>query len=220
MMKTNRFEYQIRKSSRSSRLQIVVKASGEVVVTKPRLIPDIFAKKFLEQKQDWVLKQLLKLDLNKPKNRIWYRGKEYQLKFKQGKLNFLFRHPHLHISAYTKSAASRMLKKMIIEKATTEIKKQVKHFSQKMQLEYKNITLRDQKTRWGSCSSHKNLNFNWRLIMAPEAVLSYVVIHELAHLVQMNHSRKFWELVEKFDPDYREHRRWLKKHQAVLQSGV
>lgn len=56
--------------------------------------------------------------------------------------------------------------------------------------------------------------------MAPEAVLSYVVIHELAHLVQMNHSRKFWELVEKFDPDYREHRRWLKKHQAVLQSGV
>lgn len=74
------------------------------------------------------------------------------------------------------------------------------------------ITIRDQKTRWGSCSSRGNLNFNWRLIMTPPAVLDYVIIHELCHLRELNHSPLFWNLVAQACPPYQTHRLWLRQH--------
>lgn len=77
---------------------------------------------------------------------------------------------------------------------------------------YSRITIRDQKTRWGSCSARGTLSFNWRLMLAPPAVLDYVVVHELCHLTHMNHSAAFWQAVENVYPDYRTARKWLKDH--------
>ncbi len=77
---------------------------------------------------------------------------------------------------------------------------------------YQRISIRDQKTRWGSCSSKGTLSFNWRLMLAPPAVLDYVVVHELCHLTHMNHSAAFWQKVESVCPDYRAARKWLKDH--------
>lgn len=77
---------------------------------------------------------------------------------------------------------------------------------------FNRITIRDQKTRWGSCSAKGTLSFNWRLMLAPPAVLDYVVVHELCHLTHMDHSKAFWALVESVCPDYRVHRKWLKEH--------
>ena len=81
---------------------------------------------------------------------------------------------------------------------------------------YSRISIRHQKTRWGSCSSKKNLNFNCLLMLAPEWVRDYVVIHELCHLLEMNHSSKFWSLVEKAMPDYKEARKWLRTQGKAL----
>lgn len=81
---------------------------------------------------------------------------------------------------------------------------------------YGRIAIRDQKSRWGSCSRQGNLNFNWRLLLAPLAVLDYIVIHELAHLKEGNHSPRFWELVAEKCPDYRAHREWLRLHGPEL----
>ena len=78
------------------------------------------------------------------------------------------------------------------------------------------VTVRDTATRWGSCSSRGDLSFSWRLVLAPEEVLDYVVAHEAAHLVEMNHSERFWALVERLMPDYRRPRTWLKRHGAKL----
>jgi len=78
------------------------------------------------------------------------------------------------------------------------------------------VTVRDTATRWGSCTARGDLSFSWRLVLAPEAVLDYVVAHEAAHLVEMNHSDRFWRLVERLMPDYRRHRAWLKRHGAKL----
>src|SRR3984885_4458621 len=80
------------------------------------------------------------------------------------------------------------------------------------------VGVRDPKSRWGSCSSRGNLSFSWRLVFAPEPVVDYVVAHEVAHLAEMNHGRRFWRLVESLAPDNGEPRAWLKQHRARLLS--
>jgi predicted metal-dependent hydrolase len=77
---------------------------------------------------------------------------------------------------------------------------------------YSRLTLRDQRSRWGSCSSKGGLSFNWRLVLAPHDVLDYVVVHEVCHLVELNHSPRFWKLVEKRRPGYADSKRWLDEH--------
>ena len=77
---------------------------------------------------------------------------------------------------------------------------------------YGRVSIKEQKSRWGSCSRQGNLNFNWRLLLAPLSVLDYVVTHELAHLKEMNHSPRFWQVVAQGCPDYLAHRRWLRQH--------
>jgi len=96
------------------------------------------------------------------------------------------------------------------------INRRLEVLSAKTGLGYQRVFIRDQKTRWGSCSRQGNLNFNWRLVMAPPEVLDYVIIHELMHLTEPNHSKNFWELVGRFCPDYRVHREWLKKNGKKL----
>lgn len=88
----------------------------------------------------------------------------------------------------------------------------VKNYASLMNVQYGRITIRNQKTRWGSCSSKGNLNFNCLLMLAPDEVVDYVVIHELCHLIEMNHSKAFWKQVEQMMPDYKKHRKWLKDH--------
>lgn len=96
--------------------------------------------------------------------------------------------------------------------ARETLQRKAAFYSTRMQTDYKRITIKEQKTRWGSCSSKGNLNFNWKLVMMPEAIIDYVVVHELAHRKHMDHSSSFWKEVEKVLPDYRERRNWLKKN--------
>ena len=91
-----------------------------------------------------------------------------------------------------------------------ELAVRVAYYAEKLGVSYGKITLRQQKTRWGSCAANGNLNFNWLLILAPPEVLDYVVVHELCHRREMNHSQAFWKEVEKILPDYRERQKWLK----------
>jgi len=90
----------------------------------------------------------------------------------------------------------------------------------RMQVMHQHFRLKDQKTRWGSCSSKGNLNLNWRIIMAPEEVIDYLIIHELAHLTQPNHSDRFWQRVAVFMPDYAPRRKWLRDHGHELSLDV
>jgi predicted metal-dependent hydrolase len=81
-----------------------------------------------------------------------------------------------------------------------------------LDVSYARLTVRDQRSRWGSCSSKGALNFNWRLVLAPHDVLDYVVVHEVCHLVELNHGPAFWELVARRRPDYRDSKQWLDDH--------
>lgn len=98
------------------------------------------------------------------------------------------------------------------DKAREIFEQKVSYYAQMMGVSYGRIAIRDQKTRWGSCSGEGNLNFNWRLIFAPAGVLDYVVVHELAHRKEMNHSPRFWRVVEDTMPEYRKYQKWLKEN--------
>lgn len=108
------------------------------------------------------------------------------------------------------------LEKRYIDAAKEYFPKRVAYFHQFTGGTYNRITIRDQKTRWGSCSARGTLSFNWRLMLAPPAILDYVVVHELCHLTHMDHSPAFWQAVEEVCPDYRTARKWLKDHGQEL----
>ena len=104
----------------------------------------------------------------------------------------------------------------LAEEALKVIPARVEYFAKVIGVTYGKITIRNQKTRWGSCSSKGNLNFNCLLMLAPPEVLDYVVVHELCHRKQMNHSKAFWLEVEKVLPDYKEARKWLKEEGSQM----
>ena len=96
------------------------------------------------------------------------------------------------------------------------ISRKVKYYANLMNVRYGRIAIRRQKTRWGSCSNKGNLNFNCLLMLMPDEVVDYVVVHELCHLIEMNHSKSFWKLVEEVMPDYKENRKWLRDHGSEI----
>jgi len=120
----------------------------------------------------------------------------------------------------TRVRLNLMLEGWYRQEAEKLIRKKVDELCPKLGVAYGRLTIRGAKTRWGSCSQKGNLNFNWKLLMVPEPVIDYVIIHELAHLKAMNHSKEFWHLVEQHCPDWRRHRKWLKAHEAELSARL
>ena len=102
------------------------------------------------------------------------------------------------------------------KQAETMVKEMAEKGALKIGVNYKVLRLRSARTRWGSCSPGGTLSFNWKLVMFPPAVMEYVVVHELCHLKEMNHSKSFWALVEIHCPDWRAHRKWLHANEAAL----
>ena len=104
----------------------------------------------------------------------------------------------------------------LAQKALSVIPQRVRHFAPIVGVTYGRITIRNQRTRWGSCSGKGNLNFNCLLMLIPDDCIDYVVVHELCHRKEMNHSPAFWAQVERVLPDYRKSRQWLKEHEKEL----
>lgn len=122
------------------------------------------------------------------------------------------------IKVYSKSRRDNLqvLAKFLRELGRKQIMTKVNFYAKKYSFEYNRISIKNQKTRWGSCSSKKNLNFNWKLILTTNDCLDYVVVHELCHLRQMNHSKKYWASVGEIMPDYKIHRATLRSFEREL----
>lgn len=174
--------YEIIRSKRKT-YGISVMPGGKVTVRIPLRGSERFAVSMVESKKNWIAVSVLKMQAVEPTPL----QKE-------------------------KSPSEKRLEAIYREAAKEYFPKRVSYFSHVLGVSYGKITIRDQKTRWGSCSSKGNLSFNWRLILAPPNILDYVVVHELCHRKEMNHSPRFWALVESVMPEYKEYRKWLKEN--------
>ena len=181
-------EYQLIRTARKT-IAIEIKSDGAIIVRAPRRCSKAIIEIFLREKQDWIQKKQQELAVRKQERET----KQEQM---------------VPWSEQDYEKARDLARHVLARK--TEL------YASLMQVAYNKISIRDQKTRWGSCSGKGNLNFNWRLILAPEEVQDYVVVHELAHRREMNHSPAFWKIVECVLPDYRTCRQWLKQHGGEL----
>ena len=109
-----------------------------------------------------------------------------------------------------------MAVKWLKEKATEVLRTKTAEWAQKMGVEYNNIVIKDQQTLWASCSAKKNINYTYRIIKMPEAIRDYLIIHELSHLVHMNHGTEYWQLVAQFCPEYKTSRKWLNDNKGAI----
>lgn len=109
------------------------------------------------------------------------------------------------------SECQKILRTWLMQKAEEILSNYLHSLSQQLALPFTGLSIRDQKTRWGSCSSKKMINLNFRLILLPENVMRHILVHELCHTVYLNHSNKFWRLVAKYDPEWRAHHQISKR---------
>lgn len=189
-------EYQLIRSARKT-VAIQITREGAIVVRAPRRCPQTFIDAFVMEKQAWIQRKQQERERKEAE-----RQQEQGSGRRDGAAFLLPRTPQEE-AVYRAQAAE------VFERKAA-------YYAARMGVTYNRIAIRDQKTRWGSCSSKGNLNFNWRLVLAPVPVLDYVVIHELAHRREMNHSARFWDIVREMMPDYQTHRRWLRDHGGSL----
>jgi Predicted metal-dependent hydrolase len=122
----------------------------------------------------------------------------------------------LEKSAVRQSSLRRVLETFYRSQAREYLTERLQTYAQQMSVKYERLELRNQRTRWGSCSTGGTISLNWRLIMAPPRIVDYLVVHELAHLTEQNHGDEFWRLIETQIPDYRERAQWLEENSAKL----
>lgn len=175
--------YTLVRSSRKS-CSISIDPEGQITVRVPMRTPEKDIQHLLIDKRIWIITKYLEV-LKQRENR-----------------------PVSNLTDVQRAA----LEQRYIAAAKDYFPKRVDYFSQFTGGSYNRITIRDQKTRWGSCSAKGTLSFNWRLMLAPPSIPDYVIVHELCHLTYMNHSAAFWQKVESVYPDYRSARKWLKDH--------
>lgn len=119
-----------------------------------------------------------------------------------------------------KAAPQAVLREWLVDRARETFAERAAHWAAALGVTYRRLTIRDQRSVWGSCTRAGDLSFNWRLIMAAPETLDYLVIHELSHRHEMNHSKKFWVHVARHCPDWKKHRAWLRDHSRRLKGAV
>lgn len=230
IIEINDLPVEVVRSPRRKTLAIKIRA-GKVSLHLPKLMPLWLAKQFVLRKQPWI-QQKLQAYRQRPPERSFvdgalqpFLGGQYPLQIcyekKRQRCHVTFDQQQLTVKvaeAATPAEISQALGRWYRRQAEAFLKARVEQLAGQTGLVPNQVQIRSYKSRWGSCNARGEIQLNWQLIQASRSIIDYVIIHELCHLKQHNHSPAFWALVAQFDPNYREHQGWLKQqgHQLVI----
>lgn len=231
-----------RLSARARSIRIEVHSPTSVRLTIPRYVSKAEGREFLRSREQWIREKIIDLRLRvaeapqapSPRlrwdgdDRLPLRGVEMPLRLVPARL----RSPavrfdadavliHAPLSWHSQPRRlERVLREALKRQALNDADALLREEASRLDVAYTGPRIADQKTLWGSCTANGTISLSWRLIMAPTAVLRYVVVHELCHLHYHDHSERFWRLVQKQMPDFERHRRWLREHGPRLHWGL
>ena len=213
------------RNPRARRYVLRLRPDGVARVTVPRGGSKSEARRFAERSSAWLERQLQRWAERSDGRKKWQTGTEFYFRgelvkietgtgrgcnlVRFGSEQIKIPHPALDLRP--------AIEKHLWRLAATEFPSKVSEYAATHQLTVNRITVRNQKSRWGSCSRRGTISLNWRLIQTPEFVRDYIILHELMHLRQMNHSARYWQEVERVCPHYHLAEKWLKQHSALLQ---
>ncbi len=221
------FNYKIVRKKRKT-IGIKVTSKGEVIITSPFGISEEMLENIVKKKSQWILSKLHKFknenmeEETSIKNgyKLMYLGIELKLELNDkressreffisdGKFKVFLQHNIDSEETLMKNHITMIYKR----EAEKILRERTKIYMEIMHVHPLKITIKNQKTIWGSCSFKKNINYNYKIIMAPIEIVDYIVVHELCHLIHMNHSKQYWNAVKSILPDYGVRRQWLKEN--------
>ena len=223
--------YTIKRSTKRRKLTISVERDRSVVVHAPEGMSDEKIRQVVESKRQWIYEKIghpqkyQKLPHPPGKELVsgesaLYLGRQYRIEVvKTGLAGVQFAQRFL-IPATQKEKREEALREWYIRKAKERIIPRVKRHAGEIGVDAAEIKIVDNRYRWGSCTVKDNVNFNWRLIKAPMFVIDYVIVHELAHLIEANHTPRFWNIVRTQAPTMEKAKAWLKEHGQLLEQAI
>ena len=211
--------YQVRRSDRARRVRVTVDPTRGVEVVLPRRAPAREAAAAVRELRPWIERRVAEIEGARAAvaargDTVPYLGQTLDLSVQDGRSRVTRRGDVLFVPAGVER--TRALERWYRRAARSEIEPRLRQACALAGTSYSTLTIRGQRTRWASCSRSGAMSFNWRLLLAPEPVLDYVVWHEVCHLEVMDHSPRFWRLLAARSPGYREHVSWLRVNGPTL----
>jgi len=221
--------YIIKRSPKAKYVRLEVRSETGLTVVVPKSYKSERVPELLREKRRWILGKLAKYgQVQRPTSDNTLKGGD-TVPYLGRDLEVMTRRPYGNAESVNvernklvvsmRAGSNRLallLERWYRMQATQLIREKANKLGADLGLTYGRLSIRGQRTRWGSCSQKGNLSFNWKLIMAPEPVIDYVIVHELAHLEELNHTKRFWQLVGQHCPQWRDHKKWLKDHAVEL----
>ena len=213
-----RIDHTVRRSSRARRVRVTVHPTGEVEVVLPARAPERAAAEAVVELRPWIERRLRALhaareELGRTPGTVPFLGEELRLVPQPGRTRAHRRGGELLVPAADPwPAVERWYRRV----ARVEIARRLDAVCARVGASYTRLTIREQRTRWASCSADGAMSFNWRLLLAPPEIVDYVVEHEVCHLEVMDHSPRFWRLLGTRVPGYERHASWLRRYGATL----
>jgi predicted metal-dependent hydrolase len=210
--------------SKRKTIAIIIELDSSLTIRAPFRVPEKLINEYVNEKRNWIIKKqenakerqkhFIQMKFEAGES-ILFLGKLYKIEFNDSIPFPLILDSKLYVLKENKNIAEKLILSWYRQKAEKIISERVKYYSRVLNIQYKTVSITSARKRWGSCSRTRKLNFSFRLIMTPLEVLNYVVIHELAHIIEHNHSQNFWNLVKQYCPDYKTHLNWLKKNNYI-----
>ena len=224
-------DYTIKRSPKRKKLTITVERDRTVIVHAPESTSEEMIRKIVESKRRWIYekkKHTQKYDKqpHPPGKELvngesaLYLGREYQIELIATDSTEIYLEQRFLIPTSLAGERRSVLRNWYIDQAKERILPKVKSLAATLGVTFANAKIVDNRFRWGSCTPKDNVNLNWRLIKAPMFVIDYVIVHELAHLIETNHTPRFWNIVRTHTPKMEKARSWLRDHGQILEQDI